>query len=66
MKPEANIFWGARITKFPWPKRKNWVEPLFEPTSKRFLTKLDLSSPLSRVKQDCVLNIHIPFYLKVD
>ena len=34
MRPEANLFWGARIKKCPWPKRKNWVEPEWEPKAK--------------------------------
>ena len=34
MRPEANLFWGARIKKCPWPKRKNWVEPEWEPEAK--------------------------------
>ena len=33
MRPEANLFWGARIKKCPWPKRKNWVEPEWEPVA---------------------------------
>tara|TARA_X000001036_G_scaffold404025_1_gene411034 strand:- start:66 stop:818 length:753 start_codon:yes stop_codon:yes gene_type:complete len=31
MRSEANLFWSARIKKCPWPKRKNWVEPQWEP-----------------------------------
>ena len=30
MRKEANLFWGDRIKKCPWPKRKNWVEPRWE------------------------------------
>ena len=31
MRSEANLFWSARIKKCPWSKRRNWVEPQWEP-----------------------------------
>ena len=30
MRKEANLFWGARIKKCPWPRKKNWLEPVWE------------------------------------
>ena len=30
MRKEANLFWGSRIKKCPWPKKENWNEPLWE------------------------------------
>ncbi len=31
MRQEANLFWGGRIKKCPWPRKKNWIEPQWEP-----------------------------------
>ena len=30
MRKEANLFWGSRIKKCPWPRKNNWVEPKWE------------------------------------
>ena len=30
MRKEANLFWGSRIKKCPWPRKKNWNEPNWE------------------------------------
>ena len=27
----ANLFWGAKIKRCPWPKPENWDEPAWEP-----------------------------------